>query len=57
MRWTLRSNTEAALQMLMEANVEALPGAGRHERAGERLNRPRRLPRLQAGQRHLQWIV
>jgi hypothetical protein len=53
MRWTLRSDTEAALQMLMEANAEALLGAGRHERTGGRLNRPRRLPRLQAGQRHL----
>src|SRR5215210_7481778 len=34
----LRSVAEAVLQMLMEADVERLIGAGRHERTGERLN-------------------
>lgn len=34
----LRSIAEAVLQMLMEADVEGLIGAGRHERTGERLN-------------------
>jgi hypothetical protein len=34
----LRSVAEAVLQMLMEADVEGLIGAGRHERSGERLN-------------------
>jgi transposase-like protein len=34
----LRSVAEAVLQMLMEADVEGLVGAGRHERTGERLN-------------------
>ncbi|GGC72655.1 hypothetical protein GCM10011504_57740 [Siccirubricoccus deserti] len=34
----LRSAVEAVLQMLMEAEVEGLIGAGRHERTGERLN-------------------
>jgi len=34
----LRSVAEAVLQMLMEADVEGLIGAGRHERTGERLN-------------------
>ena len=29
---------EAVLQLLMEADVEGLIGAGRHERTGERLN-------------------
>jgi transposase-like protein len=33
-----RSVAEAVLQMLMEADVEGLIGAGRHERTGERLN-------------------
>src|SRR5919112_4394423 len=33
----LRSVAEAVLQMLMEADVEGLIGAGRHERTGERL--------------------
>ena len=32
----LRSVAEAVLQMLMEADVEGLIGAGRHERTGER---------------------
>src|SRR5919112_2923579 len=35
----LRSVAEAVLQMPMEADVEGLIGAGRHERTGERLNR------------------
>ena len=35
----LRSVAEAVLQLLMEADVEGLIGAGRHERTGERLNR------------------
>src|SRR5919107_5745177 len=34
----LRSIAEAVLQMLMEADVEGLIGAGRYERTGERLN-------------------
>jgi len=34
----LRNVAEAVLQMLMEADVEGLIGAGRHERTGERLN-------------------
>ena len=34
----LRSVAEAVLQILMEADVEGLIGAGRHERSGERLN-------------------
>ena len=34
----LRSIAEAVLQMLMEADVEGMIGAGRHERTGERLN-------------------
>src|SRR5215212_8187114 len=33
----LRSVAEAVLQMLMEADVEGLIGAGRHERSAERL--------------------
>jgi transposase-like protein len=34
----LRSVAEAVLQMLTEADVEGLIGAGRYERSGERLN-------------------
>jgi putative transposase len=34
----LRSVAEAVLQLLMEADVEGLIGAGRYERSGERLN-------------------
>ena len=34
----LRSVAETVLQMLMEADVEGLIGAGRHERSAERLN-------------------
>src|SRR5215212_2752326 len=34
----LRSVAEAVLRLLMEADVEGLIGAGRHERSGERLN-------------------
>src|SRR5918992_4874827 len=34
----LRSVAEAVLQLLMEADVEGLVGAGRYERTGERLN-------------------
>jgi putative transposase len=34
----LRSVAEAVLQLLMEADVEGLIGAGRYERTGERLN-------------------
>jgi len=34
----LRSVAEAVLQILMEADVEGLIGAGRHERSAERLN-------------------
>ena len=34
----LRAGVEA-LQLLMEADVEGLIGAGRHERSAERLNR------------------
>jgi putative transposase len=33
----LRSAAEAVVQMLMEADVEGLIGAGRHERTGERI--------------------
>ncbi len=40
----LRSVAEAVLQMLMEADVEGLIGAGRHERTGERLNYRNGLP-------------
>ena len=34
----LKSVTESVLQILMEADVEGLIGAGRHERSGDRLN-------------------
>jgi len=34
----LRSVAESVLQILMEADVEGLIGAGRHERTGDRLN-------------------
>ena len=34
----LRAVAEAVLQLLMEADVESLIGAGRHERSPERLN-------------------
>jgi transposase-like protein len=34
----LRSVAEAVLQILMEADVEGLIGAARHERSAERLN-------------------
>jgi Phage integrase family/Transposase, Mutator family len=34
----LRSVAEAVLQILVEADVEGLIGAGRHERTGDRLN-------------------
>jgi transposase-like protein len=34
----LRTVAEAVLQILMEADVEGLIGAGRHERTGDRLN-------------------
>src|SRR3712207_548423 len=34
----LRSVAEAVLQLLMEADVEGLIGAARHERTAERLN-------------------
>jgi transposase-like protein len=34
----LRSIAESVLQLLMEADVEGLIGAARHERTGERLN-------------------
>jgi transposase-like protein len=34
----LRAVAEAVLQLLMEADVEGLVGAGRHERSAERLN-------------------
>ena len=34
----LRAVAEAVLQLLMEADVEGLIGAGRYERTGERLN-------------------
>src|ERR1043165_6629702 len=34
----LRAVAEAVLQILMEADVEGLIGAGRHERSGDRLN-------------------
>jgi hypothetical protein len=33
----LRSVAEAVLQILMEADVEGMIGAGRHERTGDRL--------------------
>jgi len=49
------SVAEPGLQMLREADVEGLIGAGRHERAGERLSyrngfrlQPRRMTRLDA---------
>jgi transposase-like protein len=34
----LRSVAEAVLQLLMEADVEGLIGAARHERSADRLN-------------------
>src|SRR5438270_13618709 len=34
----LRTVAEAVLQILMEADVEGLIGAGRHERSADRLN-------------------
>ncbi len=34
----LRAVAEAVLQLLMEADVEGLIGAGRHERSPERLH-------------------
>ena len=34
----LRAVAEAVLQILMEADVEGLIGASRHERSAERLN-------------------
>ena len=34
----LRAEAESVLQLLMEADVEGLIGAGRHERAADRLN-------------------
>jgi putative transposase len=34
----LRAVAESVLQLLMEADVEGLIGAGRHERAADRLN-------------------
>jgi putative transposase len=34
----LRSVAESVLQLLMEADVEGLVGAGRHERSADRLN-------------------
>ena len=38
-RWRFfGSVAEAVLQILMEADVEGLIGAGRHERTGDRLN-------------------
>ena len=45
----LRSVAETVLQMLMEADVEGLIGAGRHERTGERLNYRNGYPRPHAG--------
>jgi transposase-like protein len=41
---SLRSVAEAVLQMVMEADVEGLIGAGRYERTGERLNWRNGLP-------------
>ena len=41
----LRSVAEAVLQMLMEADVEGLVGAGPDERSGERINLAQRPPR------------
>ena len=34
----MRAVAEAVLQILMEADVEGLIGAGRHERTGDRIN-------------------
>jgi putative transposase len=45
---------ESVLQLLMEADVEGLIGAGRHERAADRLNW-QRLPRPHA--RHAAWLA
>jgi hypothetical protein len=39
----LRAVAEAVLQILMEADVEGLIGAGRHERSADRLNYRTRL--------------
>ena len=35
----LRTIAEAVLQLIMEADVEGLIGAGRHERSGDRTTR------------------
>ena len=43
----LRSVAEAVLQILMEADVEGLIGAGRHERTGRSAQLPQRLSRAQ----------
>src|SRR5215831_11064698 len=45
----LRAVAESVLQILMEADVEGLIGAGRHERAGDRLNYRKWLPRSHPG--------
>ena len=41
----LRSVAEAVLQLLMEADVEGLIGAARHERSPRAAQLPQRLPR------------
>ena len=43
----LRAVAEAVLQILMEADVEGLIGAGRHERSGRPAQLPQRLSRPQ----------
>jgi putative transposase len=57
----LRSVAEAVLQMLMEADVEGLIGAGRYERQGERatyrkfVTKPRfleHLPKRKSARKH-----
>jgi hypothetical protein len=50
----LRAVAESVLQLLMEADVEGLIGAGRHERAADRLNW-RRYHDVPAARRPLFW--
>ncbi len=45
----LRSIAEAVLQRIMEADVEGLIGAGRHERSGERTTCPSWVQKLRQG--------
>ena len=54
----LRAVAESVLQLLMEADVEGLIGAGRHERAADRLNwRSRYGYRDRTRARHAAWLA